>query len=205
MPPKGRSAEADVAKVRDGGIAVIERAGVCPQNEPVPPKEPPASFICSICGKRHEGLTTDWAYKLPDVVWAIPAAERSTAARFTDDLCQLGDRFFVRCVLPVRFLEAEGEFNWGAWAEVERSSFDRYVELFDKDGRSEPPHSGSLANALPPYAGSLGARVLVQFGDPTKRPTIHLTEADESQLKQDQRCGIDNARYHAVLDALPSR
>ena len=174
---------------------------------PLPSEEEPvpASFICSICGEQHEGLATDWAYKLPDVVWAISAAERSTAAHFTDDLCQLGDRFFVRCVLPVRFLEAEGEFNWGAWAEVERSSFNRYLELFGKDGSGEPPHSGSLANALPAYAGSFGATVLVRFGDPTKRPTMHLTETDESLLAQEQRCGIDNARYHAVLDALPNR
>lgn len=39
-------------------------------------------FVCLICGKHHEGYTTDWAYKLPDEVWAIPESERSEQARF---------------------------------------------------------------------------------------------------------------------------
>ncbi|MEM9970383.1 MAG: hypothetical protein AAF762_04720 [Pseudomonadota bacterium] len=43
-------------------------------------------FTCEICGEEHGGLVTDQAYKLPDEVWAIPEAERSEKARFTDDL-----------------------------------------------------------------------------------------------------------------------
>ncbi len=165
----------------------------------------PASFTCSICGKVHEGLTTDWAYRLPDVVWAIPEAERSTAARFSDDLCQLGDRYFIRCVLPIRFSDAEGEFCWGAWAEVEWSVFCRYRELFDKDGSVEPMYAGYLANALRAYADSSGAEVLVQFRDPTQRPALHLRESDASPLAREQRCGIDNARYHEILEVLANR
>jgi hypothetical protein len=176
-------------------------------DQPSPPEDDsmPASFTCSICGKEHEGLTTDWGYQLPDVVWAVPAEERSAAARYGDDLCQFGDRCFIRCVLPVRFLETEGEFGWGAWAEVERSTFNRYVELFDNNGSAEPRHAGTLANALPVYGDSLDASVLIQFGEPTKRPTLHLLNGDDSLLAREQRCGIDNARYHEILDALSNR
>ena len=162
----------------------------------------PASFVCSICGQEHQGLTTDWAYKLPDVVWAIPEPERSAVARFSDDLCQFGDRCYIRCDHPVRLLETDGEFGWGAWAEVEASVFRRYLELFDTDGSAEPTHAGALANALPAYADSLGAAVLVQFRDATKRPTLPLPDAADGVLAREQRGGIDNARYHEILDLI---
>jgi hypothetical protein len=162
----------------------------------------PASFTCSICGKEHPGLTTDWAYKLPDVVWAIPEGERKTAARFSDDLCQFGERLFIRCVLPVPLRETGGEFGWGACAEFERPVFARYLELYDKDGSAEPADSGTLANALPAYVNSLGADVLVQFRDASKRPTLHLREADDGLLAREQRSGIDDVRYHEVLESL---
>jgi hypothetical protein len=165
----------------------------------------PAGFVCSICGKEHQGLTTDWAYKLPDVVWAIPERERSAVARFSDDLCQFGERRFIRCVLPVRFREADGAFGWGAWAEVAPAVFQRYLELYDQDGSAEPRHAGSLANGLPAYAGSLGAAVLVQFRDATNRPTLHLPEGADSVLAREQRAGIDGARYHEILDLIAKR
>lgn len=165
----------------------------------------PTSYVCSICGKEHQGLTTDWAYKLPDEVWAIPETERNAAARFSDDLCEFGDRYFIRCVLPTRFLEADGAFSWGVWAEVEPLVFRRYLELYDKDGSTEPRHAGSLANALPAYADSLGAAVLVQYRDPTTRPTLYLPEAADSLLARDQRSGINNARYHEILDVIAKR
>lgn len=77
------------------------------------------SFTCSICGQKHDGLLTDWAYKLPDEVWKIPEAERPEKARFNNDLCQFNDRNFIRCVLDVPLIETSANFGWGAWAEVD--------------------------------------------------------------------------------------
>jgi hypothetical protein len=31
---------------------------------------------------------------------------------------------------------------WGAWAEVDWSTFERYLELYDEDGSGEPPKDG---------------------------------------------------------------
>ena len=165
----------------------------------------PPHFVCSICGEEHDGLVTDWAYSLPDEVWAIPEPERSEQAHYDNDLCQFGDRFFIRCVLPVPFREAEGAYCWGAWAEAPRPTFDRYLELYDKDAGAEPMHAGTLANALPAYPGSVGTPVRIQFGDQTKRPTLHLREDDDCQLGREQRGGIDNARYHEILDVISGR
>ncbi|MBT2187091.1 DUF2199 domain-containing protein [Sphingobium nicotianae] len=160
------------------------------------------SFICSICGQEHIGLVTDWAYKLPHEVWAIPEAERSEKARFNNDLCQFDERNFIRCVLDMPFAEASGNFGWGVWAEVDWPTFERYLELYDEDGNSEPTHLGKLANALPAYSGSLGTPVVIQFRDPSKRPSLYLKPGDESRLALEQRAGINEARYHEILNII---
>lgn len=159
-------------------------------------------FICSICGKEHAGLPTDWAFKLPDDVWAIPQPERDEVARFNDDLCQFGDRNFIRCVLEVPFRDTDGFFGWGAWAEVEWTVFERYLDLYEADGWSEPKHSGTLANSLSPYADTMGTPVLIQFREATKRPSLHLLSTDRSTLATEQRQGMSQLRYHDIIGRL---
>ncbi len=162
-------------------------------------------FVCSICGKEHLGLPTDHAFKLPDDVWAIPEPERATRAKSTSDLCQLGDRYFIRGVLRVPFSEAEGAFGWGVWTEVEWPIFERYLKLYDEDASTEPPHAGTLANALPAYDDTPGTPVQIQFRNQHSRPSIHLMPGDDSRLALDQRSGINNARYHEILDQISNR
>ena len=159
-------------------------------------------FTCSICGEGHEGLATDWAYGLPDEVWEMPELERAEKARFNSDLCQLGERYFIRCVLDLPFTHARGSFGWGAWAEVDWPTFERYLELYDKDGTSEPARMGTLANELLAYPRSLGSPVLVQFRDQTKRPSLYMDQKDESSLAVEQRGGIDATRYHEILSLI---
>jgi hypothetical protein len=156
---------------------------------------------CAICGRPHEALSTDWGFGLPDEVWAIPEEERDAQARYNDDLCQWGDRFFVRCILPVPLKEQDDYFGWGVWAEVEAEVFERYLDLYDEDGRQEPPHPAKLANRLAPYAGTtLGTRMLIQFQTSDEPPTLTLSESDKSRLAQEQRDGIDAARHHEILE-----
>jgi hypothetical protein len=163
------------------------------------------SFTCSICGNEHQGLITDWAYALPDVVWAISEGERKEKARFNNDLCQFDDRSFIRCVLEVPFTDAEGYFGWGAWAEVEWPVFERYLELYDENGSSEPRAAGQLANDLCAYQGSIGMPVFIQFRDPSKRPLLILGESDGSLLAEEQRLGIGERRYHEIMDIIQHR
>ena len=159
-------------------------------------------FACSICGQKHSGLSSDWAYTLPDEVWAIPEPERSEVARFTNDLCQCGERYFIRCVLEVPFKDKEGFFGWGAWAEVDWGIFERYLALYDDDGHSEPPQNGKLANDLSEYGHTVGVPVLIQFRNATKRPAIELLPTDQSLLAIEQRQGIDQVRYHDIVGRL---
>ena len=162
-------------------------------------------LYCATCGRRHEGLSRDRGFTLPDEVWAIPEDEREAQARFSDDLCQWGDRFFIRGILPVPLIGEDDYFGWGVWVEVEAEAFERYLDLYEEDGRNEPPLPGKLANRLEPYPGtSLGSRLLVQLQTPDERPTLILPEGDKSRLAQEQRDGIDTARHHELLGLDPA-
>src|SRR5438552_19159500 len=120
------------------------------------------SFVCGVCGKSHAGLPTDYGYKLPDDVWAIPESERAGKTKFTTDLCQYGSRHFIRCVMHLPFTETTGGFGWGVWVEVEQPIFERYLSLFEADGSAEPRHPGKLANTLPAYQPTIGTDVVIQ-------------------------------------------
>ena len=146
-------------------------------------------------------MPTDHSWKLPDVVWAIPETERLTRAKFGSDLCQLGSRFFIRCVLKLPFNEQPGYCGWGVWVEVAESDFYRYVELYDKDGSSEPSVPGALANAMPGYPDTLGLPVLVQFQSSTSRPLVLVAPEGGHPLSSEQATGISSQRYHEILVA----
>lgn len=160
------------------------------------------SFVCSICGETHAGLPTDRAYTLPDHVWALSESERAARAKYDTDLCLLDDRYFIRGILPVPFLDQEGAFTFGAWAEVGQASFKRYVELYEVDGADEPPHDGILANALAVYDQSFGLPVRIQFGEPSRRPVLTALPGDHGLLAREQRLGINQARHHAIVAGL---
>ena len=163
-----------------------------------------SSFVCNTCGDTHEVLPTDLAWTLPDVVWSIPEADRTSLAKFDTDRCQLGDRFFIRCILKLPFREQSGYYGWGVWVELPETSFYRYVELYDEDGSSEPVVSGHIANEIPAYPSTLGLPVTVQFQDSTSRPTVNVPTTSNHALAAAQSRGIDNQQYHAILVATGS-
>ncbi len=151
-------------------------------------------FVCNVCGTSHAGLPTDWAFTLPDDVWAIPSDCRAQHATFDTDLYLFGDRHFIRGLLAIRFTEMTGRYGWGVW--VEESSFARYLQLYSSDGPTEPRYPGLLANAPKPYDSSL-ANVCS-----SSLKTYRLVRACTWQfmLAVEQRRGMDAREYHELLD-----
>lgn len=156
------------------------------------------SCICVECGAEHEGLLTEFGWNLPDDVWALPEAERVQRATWDSDLCKMDDRYFIRCTLHVPFAQREGDFVWGVWVEVAEPDFARFIELYDGDGRSEPPKRGTLANAIAGYEDAAREPVSIQFGTISGRPEATTDAQSQSSLAVDQHRGIDNARYHTL-------
>jgi len=68
-------------------------------------------------------LPTDHGWKLPDEVWAIPPIERHEWAKFNADLCELGERLFMRCILKLPFTQQPEYYGWGIWIEVSERDF----------------------------------------------------------------------------------
>lgn len=159
----------------------------------------PASFICAVCGQSHAGAPTDTAYTLPDSVWALPLDEREDKAKWTTDLCSMGDDYFIRCLLEIPFTDQPGYYGWGAWAKVEKQDFRKYLEFYDKDGSIEPPIPGTLANELPTYGATLGVPVLVRLRTSDQRPGIEFAADTDHPLAREARSGMSYARFHEVL------
>jgi hypothetical protein len=159
------------------------------------------SFTCPHCGSTHEGHPTDRGWTLPDEVWAIPEAERKAKAKYTTDLCQFGNRYFIRCLIQLPFKDRPGYFGWGVWAEVDWPTFQKYLEVYEKDASNEPRVMGRLANQPPGYENLLNEEVQLQFGTATERPSIWFPENSQQKMAKEQRAGIDSARYHEILEA----
>ena len=87
---------------------------------------------CATCGDDHDLL--DPTFRRPEAVVALAGNERANRVKEGDDLCVIRacadaepHRCFVRCVLKVPLLDADGETAWGLWAEVEVTDFRRIV------------------------------------------------------------------------------
>lgn len=156
-------------------------------------------FICAVCGQSHDGAPTDTAFTLPDTVWALPPEERAGRAKWTTDLCRMGELHFIRCLLEIPFTDQPGYYGWGAWVQVKKHDLRKYLEFYDKDGTDEPPIPGTLANELPTYGSTLSMPVLVQFRTADLRPAIEFADEDAHPRAREAKIGMSHARYHEVL------
>lgn len=161
-----------------------------------------ATFYCAHCGRTHIGMITDWAFALPDDVFALSPEARNGRSDFNSDFCVLDEkRFFVRCVLEIPFQVGLGTFGWGVWVELSSGDYLHYARNFEHDLRTVPPVKGILANAMAPYPDTLGRKVLIQYGDSETRPDVRVSEAAGSLFRV-QRDSITNADYHDILICL---
>lgn len=161
-----------------------------------------ATYVCETCGKTHSGLPTDSAFKLPDQVWAIPQSEREERAKWTSDLCQMGDNYFIRSFLQIPFKDREGNFGWGVWIKVSWLVFERYLQIYEQDATVEPKAKGELANHLAAYELPSPVPVTLRFGTPSQRPVVEFPPDAAHALAREQASGISNARYHEILVAI---
>ncbi len=144
-------------------------------------------------------LCRDIQMKLPDDIWMHDELTRYTlGARYTQDFAALGDRRFIFGVITVPLSYAEDEFTWGCWVEVSPEDHDRYLAAFRSDLANELRFEGTLANEIPSYSESLGARVTVScFED--RRPVF---EVDPDTDLGTEQCEGLTAEAHRELDAI---
>lgn len=164
-----------------------------------------ASYFCSHCGRQHDGLPTDWGFKLPDEVHELSYLTQYRRARHNADLCTLDEaRHFIRTLLPLPLLDdgPEAFFNWGVWLEVDRATHDLYVDSWTRDISAQGDCSGRIANDITVYGGTLGLPVRIAFQPGTARPLAQLMPGTPHALALEQAKGISGKRHHDILMAL---
>jgi hypothetical protein len=163
-------------------------------------------FRCGTCGRVHPGLPTEWGFREPDEVFALPYIEKYLRTRLNADLCTLDEsRYFLRAYLTLPFTEASGEFGWGVWVEVSRDHHDVYAGQIVCEAECEPSTQyrleGRIANAIPGYRTTLGVAVDVLLGEAGQRPSLWLPSRSRHTLAREQVGGISAARHHQLLEA----
>lgn len=161
-------------------------------------------FQCGTCGRVHPDLPSDYAFRLPDELFALSSTERYLRTRSNASFCTIDEsRFFIRGVLNLPFADQEGEFGWGVWAEVAVDDLNTCLayDSADADGSSVPRFRGKFANAIPGCHRTLGLPVEVQVGGIGQRPTLWLPRRSRHTLAREQAGGISAARHHQMLEA----
>jgi hypothetical protein len=158
-----------------------------------------STFTCAVCGKAHDTLPLDLAYKRPFDYFTIPEAERDDRIKISADLCSIDDHaFYIRGYLPVPIHDTDQEFGWGVWVRVDEASFYRYLELWEMDGSQEPPFHGWLSAELRGYPSTNRLEADVHLRGARDRPAIYLRPSDHPFV-QEQLHGIPMARVHEIV------
>jgi hypothetical protein len=146
-------------------------------------------------------MPRDFSWRAPDALTSVPSEERHLRVKLSSDLCQIDERYFVRCVLPIPLIFESNEFGWGLWVETEWNDFERYWKSDDRI--SESVVKGTLANCPPVYKRDM-EEVELQFSEPilNQRPRAICLPNSRTELALEQRSGMSAERHHEVLAAL---
>lgn len=157
---------------------------------------------CPACGEKHDGLF-DLVCDKPDAwtgsaVATAPAAGGSAIGDLlSDDVCVIGDNYYLRADLDLPVTGAPGKvLTLGLWATVSPTDFDRYVARLDAGPRLHiPPFFGWLANRVAGYPDTLNVACRLS---PRLGQAVAVTMLESGHpLTVEQRGGITFSR---ILD-----
>ena len=161
-----------------------------------------AGYRCRSCGEWHSELP--FAYHSPAPAYWRAEFEDDNLSELGDEQCVISDEhFFVRGLIRLPVLDAESDFEWGAWISLSRDNFTRMSEMWQTHGReSEPPYFGWLATELPAYSlTTLNLKTRVHTQPVGLRPLVELEPTDHP-LASEQRDGIALARVQELAESL---
>ena len=145
---------------------------------------------CPCCGRRFNGVF-DIGFEHPDA-WPhgpLPEGETEMQAgedKLGQDLCRLGERRFIRAILPLPIRGSDEVFHFGTWAEVAADPFYAYIDACFGEGAFDGCDA-VLDNALPGFEAELGAACTLQPGPDGQRPRL---TAQDGPLREAQETGI---------------
>lgn len=157
-------------------------------------------FQCYTCGELHKGMPT-FAWDYPLSVLDVPPEERAARVGLDSDTCIIDDKwFFVRGCIEIPVNGLDEPFIWGTWGSLSGESYDRFIELYEAEGReNEPPFFGWLNHTPPGYPFQKLYKTMVYLRPVPTRPLIELAPT-EHPLAVEQRNGITIERLKEIIE-----
>lgn len=159
-------------------------------------------FKCHTCARMHKGIPTfGWDY--PITVLDVPPEERSERVDLGTDYCVIDDKwFFIRGCIEILVLGLGEPFIWGTWISISEKSYERFVQLYETEGReNEPPFFGWLNHTPPGYPFQELYKTMMHLRPLPIRPLIEL-EPTEHPLAVEQRDGITIERLKEIVETI---
>jgi hypothetical protein len=120
------------------------------------------------CGDAAEPL--EWSFQAPDDIFGLDDEQKGRATCGRSFASLDGERFFVRCLLPVP-VEDYGTWSVGAWIEVAKADYDHIRKVWD-----DPEQYPALR-----FSGVVANDVVTNLDLPVPRGTrvqLHVTNPD---------------------------
>ena len=162
------------------------------------------AFICSCCGKVHEG-SPSFSFDAPWQYASLSEAQKETMGKLSSDFCTItheeGTDYFIRTTLEIPIHGVTEPFTWGVWVSLSEKSFRRYVETYDNPVPGEG-FFGWVCNNLPVYPNenSLATDVVIQGGGMRPKLYLHSGSDEDEQVILDQLNGISVARAQELAE-----
>ena len=155
-----------------------------------------ARFRCHDCGEIHEGFP-ELGFSSPDYYLALAEPDRESA-ELSDDLCQIGNDYFIRCCLPLPIQGTEESYNYGIWLSVSQQNFRRYIEhLNDHEQNIGDRYVGYVSNNIPLFENTMdliGAAAV----NKAYRPLVELEPVDHPLVSL-QQVGINEQQLSRIV------
>lgn len=161
--------------------------------------------ICPCCGRDITSVEREIKRELPDVVRAIPEAQRKTRVGIGGtSFMQLDlERFFVRALLPVRLSDGH-EFHFGVWLETSEQTAKELWTNWERPEYSAMRFEAVLANSVPPWNESiLEADCVAAVRDHNQLP--YIEPSNQSTLSAVMATPWPRTECESLLDRVWNR
>ncbi|MGY9046230.1 MAG: DUF2199 domain-containing protein [Rhodobacterales bacterium] len=156
---------------------------------------------CPCCGRQFSGVF-DRGFEEPDDWPFGPRSEELLIAgedKLSSELCRLGDRRFLRCVIALPLRGSDNErFFFGLWAEVSQADFYAYLDGSTEDGAPVTKLTATTANSLPLFPDA--AQGILRPGSGLERPRLIVTDGPLGQAQSDGISFDDLLDIYAAAD-----
>lgn len=165
---------------------------------------------CHSCEEWHYGPCLAFgfdfpAYWTPDDEennqpgWLETGSTELPTTLLTEDICILGDDYFIRGNIPLPIIGTSETFCWGVWGSLSRANFQKVIDMNDDPERVEvPPMFSWLSNNIDEYPETLNLKMYAHIQKLNERPLFELEHTDHP-LSQEYHHGITPERVKEIM------